>query len=119
MYNLQMLQMQFTPPPQAAPAPNKMNEMAERPLVQCSPEYLAQLMKDKTSYTMVSSMFVHVERLLDDGKFANFTCVHGLCGGLGERGCAGVRCVCMCVCIEAINFGLCVWDMCWNVVLCL
>ncbi|XP_011681234.1 protein quaking-A isoform X2 [Strongylocentrotus purpuratus] len=66
MYNLQMLQMQFTPPPQAAPAPNKMNEMAERPLVQCSPEYLAQLMKDKTSYTMVSSMFVHVERLLDD-----------------------------------------------------
>lgn len=96
MYN-QMLQMQFTPPPQAAPSPNKMNEMAERPLVQCSPEYLAQLMKDKTSYTMVSSMFVHIERLLDDGKFANFTCVHGLCGGVSVAALVYVVCVCVCV----------------------
>ena len=61
--------MQFTPPPPVGPSPTKMNEVTEKPQMQSSPEYLAQLMKDKTSFTMVSSMFVHVERLLDEGKF--------------------------------------------------
>ena len=66
-----MLQMQFTPPPPVGPlpVPPKMSDFMEKPAVQNTPEYLAQLMKDKTSFSMVSSMFVHVERLLDEGKF--------------------------------------------------
>ncbi|XP_071503470.1 protein quaking-A-like isoform X1 [Diadema antillarum] len=60
-----MLQMQFTPPPPVA-VPPKMNDHAEKPPMQYTPEYLAQLMKDKTSFAMVSSMFMHVDRLLDD-----------------------------------------------------
>ena len=75
--------MQFTPPPPVGQLPvglphphahslnmpPKMCDSGEKPAVQNTPEYLAQLMKDKTSFTMVSSMFVHVERLLDEGKF--------------------------------------------------
>lgn len=34
-----------------------------------TPEYLAQLLKDKNSLPMVPNMFLHVERVLDEGKF--------------------------------------------------
>ena len=40
----------------------------EKPMVP-TPEYLAQLLKDKNTLPMVPNMFIHVERVLDEGKF--------------------------------------------------
>ena len=34
-----------------------------------SPEYLAQLLKDKKQIQAFPNVFVHLERLLDEGKF--------------------------------------------------
>lgn len=34
-----------------------------------SPEYLQQLLKDKKQIQAFPNVFVHLERLLDDGKF--------------------------------------------------
>ena len=36
------------------------------------PEYLAQLMKDKRQLAAVPNMFIHIERLLDLGKYENY-----------------------------------------------
>jgi len=41
-----------------------------------SPEYLVQLLKDKRQLQTVPGCFVHLERILDDGEFDLFVCVH-------------------------------------------
>ncbi len=37
-----------------------------------NPEYLSQLLKDKRQLSAVPNMFMHIERLLDQGKKRNF-----------------------------------------------
>lgn len=34
-----------------------------------TPEYLSQLLKDKKQMQAFPNVFIHVEKLLDDGKF--------------------------------------------------
>lgn len=36
-----------------------------------TPEYLSQLLKDKKQLQAFPNVFVHMERLLDDGKYFN------------------------------------------------
>lgn len=38
-----------------------------------TPEYLAQLLKDKKQIQAFPNVFLHLERLLDEGKLVNFT----------------------------------------------
>lgn len=37
-----------------------------------NPEYLSQLLKDKRQLAAVPNMFMHIERLLDQGQYIGF-----------------------------------------------
>ena len=39
-----------------------------------SPEYLAQLLKDKKQIQAFPNVFLHAERLIDEGKFSKVYC---------------------------------------------
>lgn len=45
-------------------------------------DYLAQLLKDKKQLAAFPSVFLHVERLLDEGKNRDFGCA-GVLGRVG------------------------------------
>ena len=47
-------------------------EVPTGPEGRSSPEYLAQLLKDKKQIQAFPNVFVHLERLLDEGKFAAY-----------------------------------------------
>lgn len=42
-------------------------------------DYLAQLLKDRKQVTAFPNLFMHVERLLDDGKFIMLEVRSGVC----------------------------------------
>lgn len=48
--------------------PTTQENVLEKPMAP-TPEYLAQLLKDKNTLPMVPNMFIHVERVLEAGKF--------------------------------------------------
>lgn len=42
-----------------------------------TPEYLAQLLKDKKQIAAFPNVFIHMERLLDDGEYKSFILLGG------------------------------------------
>ena len=50
------------------PNPSQMLRMGENNNTQSIADYLAQLLKDKKQLAAFPNVFVHMERLLDDGK---------------------------------------------------